>query len=324
MMDKLIAMQTFALVAELSSFSKAAEALRVPNATVSTRVSQLEANLQVQLLLRTTRRLTLTEDGTAYLVQAQRLLQDLKEIESRVTGDVASPKGRLRIDVPAAVGRHVLAPHLPEFFKRHPGITLDIGSSDRPVDLVTEGVDCVIRGGAVHDKQLVARKLGAFEIITCASPAYLKAHGLPKTLEDLRGDKHRAVNFFSAKNGRAFSFDFEKDGQVRAVMLPHNVSANDADTQVALCVQGLGLMQYPRTNALQHQLDSGALVQVLRGWSAGSLSLYVMYPRNRYLSARLRVFVDWVVVVYAEKFAVLGAAALQQLKGRPLRRSDKI
>jgi LysR family transcriptional regulator, regulator for bpeEF and oprC len=303
--DRLIAMQTFALVAELGSFSKAAEALHVPNATVSTRISQLEAHLQVKLLSRTTRRLSLTEDGSAYLERAQRLLHDLDELEAQVTGDVAAPKGRLRIDVPAAAGRHVLAPHLPEFFKRYPGITLDIGSSDRPVDLITEGVDCVIRGGAVHDEQLVARKLGAFEVITCASPDYLRQHGMPKSPADLQNGSHKAVNFFSAKTGRTFSFDFEKNGEASEVMLPHQASANDADTQMALCLQGLGLMQYPRTRALQDQIDSGALVQVLSGWSAGSMSLYVMYPRNRHLSARVRVFVDWVVALYAAKFESL-------------------
>lgn len=309
-MDRLIAMQTFALVAELASFSKAADALQVPNATVSTRIAQLEAHLQVKLLLRTTRRLSLTDDGAAYLVRTQRLLQDLEELEARVTGDVAAPKGRLRIDVPAASGRHVLAPHLPDFFNRYPGITIDIGSSDRPVDLVIEGVDCVIRGGAVHDEQLVARKLGAFEVITCASPTYLNQHGQPKSPTDLQAGRYHAVNFFSAKTGRIFNFDFIKDNQACEITLPHNVSANDADTQMALCLQGLGLMQYPRTQALQTQLDSGALVQVLKDWSAGSLSLYVMYPRNRHLSARVRVFVDWIVALYAAKFSALKVAAL--------------
>ena len=316
-MDRLIAMQTFALVAELASFSKAAEALQVPKATVSTRISQLEAHLQVKLLQRTTRRVSLTDDGAAYLERARRLLQDLDELEARVTGDVAAPKGRLRIDVPASAGRHVLGPHLPEFCRRYPGITLDIGSSDRPVDLITEGVDCVIRGGAVHDEQLVARKLGAFEVITCASPAYLMLHGIPQSPADLPGGSHHAVNFFSAKTGRIFSFDFEKDGQTMEVMLPHHVSANDADTQIALCLQGLGLMQYPRTQALQDQINAGVLVQVLKGWSAGSLGLYEMYPRTRHLSARVRVFVDWIVALYAAKFADLEAATQTRLTNGP-------
>jgi LysR family transcriptional regulator, regulator for bpeEF and oprC len=307
-MDRLIAMQTFALVAQLGSFSKAAEALNLPNASVSTRVAQLEAHLQVKLLARTTRRLSLTEDGAAYLERAQRLLHDLDELEAQVAGEVAAPKGRLRIDVPAAAGRHVLAPALPEFFARYPGITLDMGSSDRPVDLITEGVDCVIRGGVVHDEQLVARKLGAFEVITCATPTYLKAHGMPKTPTDLQTGAHQAVNFFSSKTGRIFNFDFEKKGEKTEIALPHTVSANDADTQMALCLEGLGLMQYPRTKVLQQQLDAGALVEVLRDWSAGSMSLYVLYPRNRHLSARVRVFVDWVVAVYAKKFTALAAA----------------
>jgi LysR family transcriptional regulator, regulator for bpeEF and oprC len=231
------------------------------------------------------------------------------ELEAQVAGDVAAPKGRLRIDVPAAAGRHVLAPHLPDFFKRYPGITLDIGSSDRPVDLITEGVDCVIRGGAVHDEQLVARKLGAFDVITCAAPAYLKLHKRIKHPSDLEGGEHHAVNFFSSKTGRTFSFDFEKEGEKLEVLCPHWVSANDADTQIALCLQGLGLMQYPRTRALQDQLDAGTLVQVLDDWHVGSMNLYVMYPRNRHLSARVRVFVDWVVALYAAKFEGLAIKA---------------
>lgn len=301
-MDRIVAMQTFSLVVELGSFSKAAEALQVPNATVSTRISALEAHLQIKLLSRTTRRLSLTEDGRAYLERAQRLLNELEELEAQVAGDTAAPKGRLRIDVPAASGRHVLAPHLPEFFKRYPGITLDIGSSDRPVDLITEGVDCVIRGGLVHDEQLVARKLGAFEVITCAAPAYLKKYGVPKNPTELLSNNHLAVNFFSAKNGRTFEFEFEKDGKKTELLLPHHASANDADTQVALCLQGLGLSQIPRTRVVQSLIDSGALVQVLRQWSGGSMSMYVMYPRNRHLSARVRVFVDWAVALYTEKF----------------------
>jgi LysR family transcriptional regulator for bpeEF and oprC len=241
------------------------------------------------------------------------LLHDLDELEAQVAGDVAAPKGRLRIDVPAAAGRHVLAPQLPAFFLRYPGITLDIGSSDRPVDLITEGVDCVIRGGAVHDEQLVARKLGAFEVITCASPTYLKANGIPKKPNDLLNGQHHAVNFFSSRTGKVFGFDFEKGNERIDIMMPHSTSANDADTQMALCLAGLGLMQYPRTQVLQDHLDRGELVQVLKGWTAGSMNLYVMYPRNRHLSARVRVFVDWVVDIYTKKFDSLQHHASQRL-----------
>jgi LysR family transcriptional regulator, regulator for bpeEF and oprC len=310
-MDRLVAMQTFVQVAHMGSFSKAADALKVPNATVSVRVAQLEAHLQVKLLARTTRRVSLTDDGLAYLDRVQRLLGDLGDIESQLSGARTSPRGRLRVDVPAAAGRHMLAPALPEFLALYPGITVDMGSSDRPVDLVLEGVDCVIRGGQVHDEQLVARPLGAYEVITCAAPAYLAKHGVPQHPQDLVQPEqaaqagrpaHQAVNFFSAKTGRNFAFDFERDGQVFELQLPHRTSANDADTHIAMGVAGLGLVQCPRTQLVADHISTGRLVPVLPSWNAGRLPLVVMYPRNRHLSTRLRVFVDWVVALYGAHF----------------------
>ncbi len=300
-MDKLRAMQTFALVAELGSFTKAAHALQLPNASVSTLVAQLETHLQTKLLARTTRRLSLTDDGTAYLERVQRLLGDVDELEAQLRGAQTRPRGRLRIDVPAAAGRHVIAPALPEFLAKYPEISVEIGSTDRPVDLVVEGVDCVIRGGALHDELLVARKLGAFEVVTVAAPRYLKAYGAPKSPDDLAG--HIAVNFFSAKTGRVFPFDFvDRQGKSVSLTLPHQAAANDADTHVALTLAGLGLAQLPCTRVVAQLLSGGDLVQVLKPWSAGQLPLYAMYPRNRHLSTRLRVFVDWVVALYEKKF----------------------
>lgn len=296
-MDKLRAMQTFALVAELGSFTKAAHAMQLPNASVSTLVAQLESHLQTKLLARTTRRLSLTDDGAAYLERVQRLLNDVSELEAQLKGDQQRPKGRLRIDVPAASGRHVIAPALPEFCLLYPEITIEIGSTDRPVDLVVEGVDCVIRGGAVHDDLLVARKLGAFEVVTVAAPSYLKKNGTPKTPRDLA--KHTAVNFFSPKTGRVFPFDFmDRTGITGSQQLQHQVAANDADTHVQLVLAGLGVAQLPRTRMLNQLIASGQLTQILKPWGAGELPLFVMYPRNRHLSKRLRVFVDWVVQLY--------------------------
>jgi LysR family transcriptional regulator for bpeEF and oprC len=307
-MDRLIAMQTFVQVAELGSFSGAAQVLKVPNATVSTRVAQLERHLQVKLLSRTTRRVRLTDDGAAYLERVQRWLNELGEIEGGLTGAATSPRGRLRVDVPAAVGRHVLAPALHDFFARYPEVIIEIGSGDRPVDLLAEGVDCVIRGGQTHDDTLVARLLGAFEVITCAAPAYLAQHAAPAEPGDLQ--QHICVNFFSAKTGRVFPFDFERQGEKLEVLGRHRAAANDADTYLAAGVAGLGVIQSPRTRRLQNLLDSGALVRVLPEWSAGQLPLYVMYPRNRHLSARVRVFVDWVLELYDAEFAQVAAAAL--------------
>jgi LysR family transcriptional regulator, regulator for bpeEF and oprC len=302
-MDKIRALQTFALVAELGSFSKAANVLQLPNASVSTLIAQLETHLQTKLLARTTRRVSLTDDGAAYLEGARRLLTDMAELDSTITRAGVVSKGRLRIDVPAASGRHFFAPALPDFFAKYPDITIEIGSTDRPVDLVLEGVDCVVRGGTVHDELLVARKLGEFEVITCAAPAYWKKFGIPKTPQDLQANGHVAVNFFSAKTGRIFPFDFDNGkGSSLSFGLPHRAAANDADTHVALACAGLGVVQIPATRSTKELLNEKRLQRVLPKWNAGSLPLFIMYPRNRHLSARLRAFVDWTVAFYGQSF----------------------
>jgi LysR family transcriptional regulator, regulator for bpeEF and oprC len=302
-MDKIRALQTFALVAELGSFSKAANALQLPNASVSNLVAQLEAHLQTKLLARTTRRVSLTDDGSIYLEGARRLLSDVADLDASMTRAGNVSRGRLRIDVPAAAGRHFFAPSLPDFFARYPDISIEIGSTDRPVDLVLEGVDCVVRGGAVHDELLVARKLGEFEVITCAAPAYWRQYGIPKTPQELQANGHIAVNFFSAKTGRVFMFDFD-DGSGNALSfgMPHRAAANDADTHVALACAGLGVAQMPNTRSTKALLKEKRLQRVLPKWNAGSLPLYIMYPRNRHQSARLRAFVDWTIELYGRNF----------------------
>jgi LysR family transcriptional regulator, regulator for bpeEF and oprC len=246
----------------------------------------------------------------------QRLLSEVDELEGTLTLSRTRPRGRLRVDVPAAAGRHVIAAALPDFFAQYPDISIELGSSDRPVDLVLEGVDCVIRGGAVHDELLIARSLGAFEVITCASPAYLAQHGTPQSVQDLQSGAHRAVNFFSSKTGKVFGLDFtDAKGLVQEIHLPHAVAANDADTHLAGVLAGLGFAQLPRTHELSNHLAAGRLVRILPQYTYGELPLYVMYPRNRHMSVRTRVFVDWVVALYAQKFARLKAQA-QPAKAR--------
>lgn len=292
-MDLLRSMDAFRQVARQGGFTAAANQLRVSNATVTTLVQHLEAHLGVTLLNRTTRKVSLTTDGAAALERVERLLQDVKELEDGVRGATRSAKGRLRIDVPAAFGRHVLAPALPRFFARHPGVQLEVGSSDRPVDLLREGVDCVVRGGTVFDESLVARRLKALPVVTLAAPSYLRRHGTPKTPEDCR--RHRAVNFFSPRTGEVFTFDFERDGAATEVALPHAVACNDSDTFLACAVAGLGLIQTPRSAHVETLIRSRALVRVLPEWTCGSLPLFVLYPPTRHLSARVRAFVDWLV-----------------------------
>lgn len=265
----------------------------------------LEARLQVKLLHRTTRKAGLTADGAAYLEDARRLLRELAELEAGLGQSARSPRGRLRVDVPAAAGRHVLAPALPGFFARYPELEVELGSSDRPIDLLAEGVDCVIRGGDVYDESLVGRKLGDLPVVTCAAPAYLAAHGAPNHPDELT--HHRFVGFFSTRTGRVFEVDFTRGDETRVLRPPQQLAANDADTWIAGAVAGLGLVQAPCSHHVREHLRTGALVRVLPDWQAESLPLAVLWPKNRHLAARVRAFVDWVVEVFA---AECRAAAL--------------
>jgi len=299
--DRFRAMEVFNRVVELGSFSGAAAALHLPKGRVTTIVQELETHLGVRLLHRTTRRLSLTDDGAVYHQRALAMVQEMQDVEGTLRRAVATPAGRLRIDVPAAVGRHVIAPALPQFFARYPDIQLELGSTDRPVDLIAEGVDCVIRGGPVHDETLVARPLLHLPQVTCAAPSYLARYGTPRTLEDLA--RHHFVNFHSAKTGRIFPFEFSRGEETHEINRPHRVSCNDADSAIAAVLAGMGLAQLPLMGWLCECLAGGRLVPVLQDWSSGFLPMMVLYPRNRHLTAKVRVFADWVAEVFEGELA---------------------
>lgn len=298
-MDRLAAMEVFTRVVELGSFTAAARALRLPRATATTLVQRLEAQVQVKLLHRTTRRVSLTPDGALYYEEASRLLRELSELETGLSTSSASPRGMVRLDVPAAAGRHLIAPALPVFLARYPELQVQLGCTDRPIDVLGEGVDCVIRGGDLHDDTLVARKLGALPVVTCASPAYLARRGVPASPADLQG--HHFVSFFSPKTGRVFEIDFERDGVRVSLAAPHQVATNDADTWLALVIAGLGMAQAPCAAGVRPYLARGELVPVLLDWDCEALPMYVGFPRSRHLPARVRVLVDWLVELYAEE-----------------------
>lgn len=296
-MDRFRMLEVFVRVADLASFTRAADALGLPRATVTETVQALEARVACTLLHRTTRRVALTPEGAAFYERATRILQDLDDAEADLGGARSTPRGRLRVDVAASAGRHVIAPALPDFFARYPGIRLELGSSDRPVELLLEGVDCVIRGGLLHDDTLVARKLGELDVVTCAAPAYLERHGVPASATALDG--HRFVDYFSAKTGRVFANEFERDGETVRVAGQASLAVNDADTFVAATVAGLGLAQIPLTRHLRGLVDAGALRVVLPEWKVPPLPIYAMWPQRRDRSARLHAFVDWVAGLYA-------------------------
>ncbi|MGI4847061.1 MAG: LysR family transcriptional regulator [Janthinobacterium lividum] len=296
-MDRFQAMQVFTRVVDANSFTRAAELLGLPRTTVTTIIQSLEAMLQVRLLNRTTRRLSLTPDGASYYERCLRILADVEETEETFRNVARGPKGRLRIDAPATIGRTILIPRLCDFHTRYPDIDLMIGMGDRPVDMVQEAVDCVIRIGELKDSTMVARRIGTFQSVTCAAPTYLARNGVPESIAAL--SDHQAVNYFSSRTGRNIDWDFIVDGELVAVPLNGVVSVNDGDAYIACALQGFGLIQAPRYMVLEH-LDSGALVEILPDLRSAPMPISVVYPHNRHLSPKVRVFVDWVAELFGQ------------------------
>lgn len=277
----------------------------MPKATVTKSVQQLEQHLRTRLLSRTTRRLAVTADGAAYYERALRLLADLEELDSSVAVSNVRPKGRLRIDLSTPLAQLVLIPALPAFFARYPEIQLEMGLSDRRTDLIAENVDCVIRGGDVTDQSLIARRIADMHMVTCAAPSYLKANGVPGEPGDLEGD-HHVVSYFNASTGRPRPMTFARDDARIEIVGRYRIAVNEMSTYVTAALAGHGVVQVPLFLGRPH-IEAGALDPILLEWSVPSVPLYVVYPPNRHLSNRLRVFVDWAAGLFASpRFTPLG------------------
>lgn len=299
-MDKFAAMLAFVRVVEAGNFTRAADTMQLPKPTVTRMIQLLEGHLQTKLLNRTTRRVTVTPDGAAYYERAMRVLSEVDELESSMSRAKANPRGRLRIDVGASLGRLVLIPALPDFHAKYPDIHIDLGVSDRPVDLISENVDCVLRGGVLTDQSLVARRVAEMYFVAAAAPAYLKRHGTPQHPSELEpGRGHRVVGFFSPRTGRPYPMDFSKDDEKFEFEGDYVLAVNDSNAYVAAALAGLGVVQAP-TFMLQTHMSSGELEPVLSQWCAEPVPLHVVYPPNRHLSTKLRVFVDWVAELFAQ------------------------
>ena len=290
-MDRLQAMEIFIRIVDTASFSRAAEMLGLPKATVSTQIRALEAHLGVKLLHRTTRRVHATPDGEAYYARAVRILAEVEETESALAGGQSAPRGRLRVDVGASFGRRMLIPHLPEFFGRYPELRLDLGCSDRPVDLLEEGIDCVVRGGPFVEQSLVAREVGAVDIVFCATPGYLGAHGVPRHPRELEG--HHFVNYFARRFGNFMSWNFNRGRERIELTLSGLIAVDDTEAYLEAGLAGLGVFAMPHF-MVDDALADGRLTRVLAGWHTDPVSVYVMYPQHRHLSAKVRVFAAWV------------------------------
>jgi LysR family transcriptional regulator for bpeEF and oprC len=308
-MDRLQAMQVFMRVVETNSFSKAAETLSLAPSSVTSIIKNLEAFLDVRLLQRTTRRLNLTADGTEYFDRCRQILHFIEETEASLHSATRQPKGRLRVDMPGSIGRMIVLPKLSEFEKRYPDIELMIGLTDRPVDLIQEGVDCVIRTGALADSSLVAKRIGLLHWVTCATPEYLQAYGTPKGIEDLH--KHHAVNYFSSGTGRVSPFNFRSEDKDVPVQMQGNIAVNQSEAYLSCGLEGLGLLQLSAYNVIPY-LASGQLVSVLQTIQAPPLPVSLMFPHNRHLSPTVRAFVDWASEVFEQDAGVRATPGIAQ------------
>lgn len=288
-MDRLDAMQLFSRIVDLGSFTRAAEELQLPRASVSLAVQQLEARLGVRLLQRTTRHVSPTLDGQAYYLCCQQILQDVKDAEGLFLNSALKPKGKLKVNLQGTQALHFVLPRLGEFHVRYPGIELEIGLDDRFVDLVREGVDCVLRSGEPKDSSMVGRRVALLKQCTCASRDYLARRGLPTTLEAFR--IHDAVKYVGA-SGRSVPFEFLIEGEKHSLQLNGPITVSSSYAYVACCIAGLGFIQVPRYHVEAHLL-SGELVEVLQDWQPAPMSVSVLYPHARHLSSRVRVFIDW-------------------------------
>lgn len=290
-MDHLAAIRAFQRIVETRSFTKAATQLGMPRSTVSKALQDLEAHLGTKLVQRTTRSVAPTLEGAEYYRRVSRLVSGLDEADETLRGMAAASKGRLRIEIHSSMANFVVVPAIDDFRARYPAIQLAIGISDRPVNLLEEGVDCAIRAGALLDPSLIARTIFKDRLVTCASPSYLERHGTPRSPADLEAH-HQLVGYFSALTGEVWPMQFQgREGEQRITRF--DIASNDSAGQIGMMVSGLGVGQ-TYASVARHLVQSGALVPVLEDWTNGSMPISVIYPQARRQNARVRAFVAWV------------------------------
>ena len=297
-MDRFDAMQAFARVVEAGSFTKAAETLHMSKTTVTQLVQQLEARVRVKLLNRTTRKVNVTADGAAYYQRVIKLLADMEDAETSLPGASVSPRGRLRVDVPSPFARLILIPALPEFHAMYPDIQIDMGVSDRIVDIIDENVDCVVRGGELLDQSLMARKVADLQLGVFAAPDYLARSGTPMHPQELEDSHHRVVAFLWARTGKPMPYALHNDKQSLQIKGRHVLAVDDGNAYLAAGLAGMGVLWLPRYMS-DAPVARGELVPLFEGWQLESMPLYIAYPPNRHISLKLRVFIDWVVELMA-------------------------
>lgn len=289
-MNTLEAMQVFVRVAEQASFTRAAESLGLLKATVSVAVQQLEGSLGTRLLHRTTRKVQMTLDGQLYYERCKELLSEVDSLQSMFQQSGQALRGGLRVDMPSGLARLYVIPRLPEFLEAHPQVEFELSTTDRLVDPIQEGFDCVLRVGAPRDPQLIVRPLGRLAFINCASPDYLRRRGTPQTLDDL--SKHDLIHYVTTLGTKSMGFEYPDAGGYRYLPMSGPVVVNSSDAYNAACVAGLGLTQPPEIG-VREQLARGELVEVLPQYRPEPMSVSLLYGHRRNLPKRVRVFMDW-------------------------------
>ncbi len=290
-MNQLDAMQIYRRVAELASFTQAADSLGLPKASISTAVQQLEALLGTRLLHRTTRKVQMTQDGQTFYERSTDLLADFDELRTLFQHSESALSGRLRVDMSSGIAKHIVLPRLPEFLRAHPELEVELSSTDRRVDLVREGFDCVVRVGALLDSTLVARPLGSYRVINAVSRGYIAEYGVPQKLDDLHA--HRLVHYVSNLGAKSSGFEYvDESGTERFIAMAGALTVNNSDAYLAACLAGLGIIQTPDVG-LRAYLRSGELVEVLPQYREAPLPVSLLYAHRRHLPRRVQAFMSW-------------------------------
>lgn len=293
-MDRFDAMRAFARVVEAGSFTKAAQTLHMSKTTVTQLIQQLESRLRVRLLHRTTRKLGVTPDGAVYYERVIRLLADMEDAENSLSSAAMTPGGRLRVDVPSPLARLILVPALPAFHARYPDIQIDMGVSDRVVDLIGDNVDCVLRGGQITDQSLIARHVGDLQIGVYVAPSYVERLGAPAHPRELQNTDHCIVGFLSSRTSKIDPLVLCSENERIEITGNYVLAVDDGNAYLEAGLVGLGVIALPNYMAAAHQAV-GALIPLFTQWRISPMPLYLAFPPNRHVNAKLRVFIDWIV-----------------------------
>jgi LysR family transcriptional regulator for bpeEF and oprC len=298
-LDQLLAIRVFIRIADARSFAKAADSLNIPRSSVSKLLQDLEQHLGTKLVERSTRSFTITQAGEVYREQALNLLAGLDEMDLTARQTRASPHGRLRVDIGSSLANLVIIPALAQFRARYPDLELMLGVSDRPADLIGDGVDCVIRGGALPDSSLIARHLCNADFVTCATPDYLSSFGSPAHPQELE-QNHRTIRYFFSNTGKTLPLHFAKDSERYEVNGQPGISVSESTALTEAVLTGMGIGQIFSFSARAH-IAAGRLVPILKEWTPPSHPLQLVYPAARHPSAKLRVFIDWAVELFSKE-----------------------